>query len=131
MDFIRKARYVAGGHLTNLPDNVPTYTSVISCKLLRILFLVAAMYSTEVLGADISNAFLNAQCAEKVCFKEGPKFNIREGLWVIIVCALYGLKSNGASFRAHISNTLRTMIFKPKFDNRDVWMRNNFPRLPQ
>ena len=102
MEFTCKARYVTSGHLTDPPDNVPTYTSVVSCKPVRILFIIAALYNTKVLAADISNNFLNDKCADKVCFKAGPKFESREGMWVIIVCTIYGLKSAGASFRSHL-----------------------------
>ena len=35
MDFTRKARYVAGGHKTQMPE-APTYTSVVSRKRVRI-----------------------------------------------------------------------------------------------
>ena len=45
---------------------------------------------------------------------------------MIIVSALYGLKISGASFRAHLANTLRTMGFKPTFSDHGVWMRNDF-----
>ena len=52
-------------------------------------------------------------------------------MWVIIVRALYGLKSAIASFRAHLINTLRTMGFKATFSDRDVWIRKNFLLLSQ
>ena len=73
MDFSCKARYVAGGTLTKPLDNVPTYASVVSHKLVRILFLVDSLYNINVLAADITNAFLNAQCAEKFCLKAESK----------------------------------------------------------
>ena len=80
---------------------------------------------------DISNAFLNNQCAEKKCFKEGPEFKSREGLLVIIVRSLYDLKISGASFRAHLANTLHTMGFKPTFAYPNVCICKNFLTLPQ
>ena len=61
IDFTCKARYVASGHLTNTPDNVPTYTYDFSWELAHILLLIAALYNIEVLAADIINAFPNAQ----------------------------------------------------------------------
>ena len=30
MDFTRKGRYIAGGHLTNPPENFHTYASIVS-----------------------------------------------------------------------------------------------------
>ena len=65
MDFTRKARYIASGHLTDPPKHFPTYASVVSRELVRILFLLADLCVIEVLTAGISNAFVNAPCAEK------------------------------------------------------------------
>ena len=104
MDFMCKACYVASGNLTHPTNNVPTYASIISRKSIRILFLIDALYDIKLLVTDISNAFLNSQCAEKVCFKAGPEFKSCENLWAIIVHALYGLKSDGSLFRAHLAN---------------------------
>ena len=66
-----------------------------------------------------------------MCFEVGLKFKIRDVMWVIIVHALYVLKSARASFRAHLANNLQTMGFKPTFDDCDVWMRKNFLTLTQ
>ena len=131
IDFTCKARYVAGVNLTSPPDNFHTYSSVISCKSVRILFLIAALYDIRVLAADISNAFINAKCVKKVFLKAEPEFKSREGMSVIILRTLYGLKSARASFRAHLSNILWTMGFKPTFYDRTMWMHNNFLPLPQ
>ena len=131
MDFTRKTRYVAGGNLTDLPENVPTYILVVSRKLVRILFLIYVIYDMEVHAEEIINAFLNAQCTEKVCFKAGPKFRSHKGLWVIIVRALYVLKSARALFKAHLVNTLQTMGFKMKSTDCTVWMRNKLLPLTQ
>ena len=115
MNFTCKDSYVAGGNLTNPPDNVPTYTSVISCESVRILFLIAALYDIEVHEEDIRNSLLNAQCSEKDFSKSGTKFKCLEGLWLIIMRTLYGLKIARALFRAHLVNNLKTMGFKRKF----------------
>ncbi len=65
VDLRRKARYVAGGHLTNCP-HVMTYSSVVSRESLCIGFLLAALNGLEVLAADIQNAYLNAPTEDKV-----------------------------------------------------------------
>ena len=50
--------------------------------------------------ADIQNAYLN----EKIWTILGPKWGPdQEGKKAIIVQALYGLKSAGASFHAHLA----------------------------
>ncbi|MGH7974090.1 MAG: reverse transcriptase domain-containing protein, partial [bacterium] len=46
-----------------------------------------------------------------------------EGHTIIIVRALYGLKSAGASWRAHLAHTLRDMGFKSSYGDPDVWLR--------
>ena len=46
LDMTRKARYVAGGHLTDVPTNM-TYSTVVSRDTVRIGFLVAALNGLE------------------------------------------------------------------------------------
>ena len=55
----RKARYVAGGHLTQVPTHM-TYSSVVSQETVRIGLLVAVLNGLELLAGDIQNAFLEA-----------------------------------------------------------------------
>ena len=42
MDFTQKAWFVAGGHMTETPASL-TYSSVVSCDSIRIVFTVAAL----------------------------------------------------------------------------------------
>ena len=42
---------------------------------------------------------------------------------VIIRKALYGPKSSGAAFRAHLAETLHDIGFKPMKADPDVWIR--------
>ena len=42
---------------------------------------------------------------------------------MIIKKALYGLKSSGAAFRAHLAETLDAMGYKPSYKDIDVWLR--------
>ena len=65
MDFTRKARFVAGGHMTETPVAL-CYSSVVSCDSVRIAFLVAALNDLDVFACDIGNAYLNAPCKEKI-----------------------------------------------------------------
>ena len=59
MDFTRKARFVAGGHMTD-PPVIMTYSSVVSRDSARIGFLLAALNDLELVAADIGNAHLQA-----------------------------------------------------------------------
>ena len=43
---------------------------------------------------------------------------------MIIKKALYGLKSSGAAFRAHLTETLDAMAYKPSYADPDVWLQS-------
>lgn len=73
--------------------------------------------------ANIGNAYLNAECREKIYMTAGPEFGSDEGKTVIIVRALYGLKSSGAAWRAHLAQSMSDIGFKPCQADPDVWMR--------
>jgi hypothetical protein len=122
MDFTRKARLVAGGHMTDTPSAI-TYSSVVSRDSVRIALMIAALNDLDILAADIGNAYLNAETREKVYAIAGPEFGSREGQVVIIRRALYGLKSSGAAWRAHLAETLHTLEYTSSLADPDVWMR--------
>ncbi len=92
MDFTHKARLVAGGHVTDKPTSL-TYSSVVSRDSVRIAFLIAALNGLDIIMADVGNAYLNAKTEEKVYSIAGPEFGNDEGCTLVIVRALYGLKS--------------------------------------
>ena len=118
----RKARFVAGGHMTD-PPKESTYSSVVSRDSVRLFFLLAALNDLEVLGCDIQNAYINANTSEKVWFRAGKELGHHEGKVVVIVRALYGLKSSGARFREHLAQTLRDAGFVSCKADPDVWLR--------
>ena len=70
MDLTRKARYVAGGHLTG-PQSPVTYASVVGRKTVRMAFLAAALNDLNILAGDIYNSSLNAETKEKIFFYAG------------------------------------------------------------
>ncbi len=72
MDFTQKARFVAGGHTTVLPNSL-TYSSVVSRENVKIAFLIAALNGLELMSCDIGNAYLNAKCREKIWFIAGAE----------------------------------------------------------
>ena len=120
--FRRKARLVAGGHMTEAPA-VMTYASVVSRETVRIAFTIAALNDLEVKASDVQNAYLTAPCAERIYTRLGPEFGPDQGRLAVIVRALYGLKSAGASFGRHISDCMRTMGFEPCKADPDLWFR--------
>ena len=87
---MRKARFVADGHLTETPVN-SVYSSVVSLKGLRICIFLGELNQLETWSTDIGNAYLEAFMEEKLYIREGPGFGNREGRVLIISKALYGL----------------------------------------
>ncbi len=73
MDFTRKARFVAGGHMTDPPTEI-TYSTVVSRDSVRIGFLIAALNDLDLVAADIGNAYLQAETKEKIYAIAGPEF---------------------------------------------------------
>jgi hypothetical protein len=78
MDFTHKARFVAGGHMTDPPSSI-TYSSVVSHESVRIAFTIAALNDMDVLCADIGNAYLNAPCQEKCMTWTEDEFRAEKG----------------------------------------------------
>lgn len=121
MDFTRKARFVAGGHMTNPPQEI-TYSSIVSRDSVRIAFLLVALNGVDLLATDIGNAYLNALPREKIYTTASPEFGAElQGRHVLIVQALYGLKSSGAAWRAHLASTLASLGFHSCLADPDVW----------
>jgi hypothetical protein len=97
MDFTRKARFVAGGHMTKAPNSL-TYSSVVSRESVKIAFLIAAMNDLDIMTCDIGNGYLNAPCRENIWFVAGAECGPElQGMVCKLVRALYGLKSSGAA----------------------------------
>jgi hypothetical protein len=123
IDFTRKARFVAGGHVTN-PPSTQTYASVVSRDSVRIALLLASLNNMEVMSADIQGAYLNAPCQEKVYTICGREFGVEYvNRIAVIVKALYGLKTSAFAWREHLAQTLREIGFKSCLADNDVWLR--------
>jgi hypothetical protein len=123
MDFTRKARFVAGGHLTEAPGSI-TYSSVVSRDSIRLAFLIAGLNDLDVLAGDVTNAYLNAPCREKIWFEGQIETGEDHGKVLVITRALYGLKSSGAAWRADLAATLRDLHFSSTQADPDVWIRS-------
>ena len=121
-NFRRKARMVAGGHTTTAPASI-TYSSVVSRDSVRIALTIAALNDLKILSCDIQNAFLCATNREKIWTRAGPEFGSENGKIMIVVRALYGLKSAGAAFRALLAETLHDIGYVPTRADPDVWLR--------
>ena len=67
-----KARYVAGGHLTD-PPLESVYSGVVSLRSLRMMIFLAELNGLKLYAADVGNAYLEAKTREKVCIYGGPE----------------------------------------------------------
>ncbi len=121
-DFRCKARLVAGGHMTKAPATI-TYPSVVSHETIRIAFLMAALNDLNVKVGDVLNAYITAPMTEKVRTVLGPEFGIDTSKSAIIVCTLYGLKSAGAAFCAHLASFMRQMGYTSCKVDPDFWYK--------
>ena len=123
IDLRCKARYVAGGHLTDPPSSI-TYSTVVSRESVRIAFLIAALNDLNILAGDIQNAYLNAPTTEKLYCVAGQEWKGDQGRYVIIVRALYGLKSSALAWRNHLSDVLSNSLkFRSSLADPDVWYK--------
>ena len=118
----RKARFVAGGHRTDPPKD-STYASVVSRDSVRLFFLLAALNDVDVLACDVQNAYINATTKEKIWFRGGDEMGSDKGKVIVIVRALYGLKSSSARWREHMAQTLRNGGFMSCKADPDLWLR--------
>ena len=121
-DLRRKARFVAGGHLTDPPKD-SVYSGVVSLRSLRLVAMLAELNGLELWAADVGNAYLEASTKEKVYIIAGPEFGERKGHTMLIKKALYGLRTSGARWHEHFADTLRHLEFAPSKADSDVWMR--------
>ena len=122
-DLRRRMRMVAGGHLTE-PDRDNSYSSVVSLRGLRLAIFIAELNDMAVWAADVSSAYLLAYTSEKVYFIAGPEFDELEGHVLVIVKALYGLRSSGRNYWIKFANSMRQMGFFQCKSEPDVWMRD-------
>ena len=85
---------------------------------------MAALNDIDLLAADIGNAYLNAPTREKVYTTAGLEFGAElQGQSILIVRALYGLKSSGAAWRSHLAGTLQSIGFTSSLADPDLWYR--------
>jgi mitochondrial fission protein ELM1 len=110
IDFIRMARFFAGGHVTN-PPSTQTYASVVSRESVRIAVLIASLNDMNVMSADVQGAYLKAPCYKKVytvCGQEfGTEFTRRTA---VVVKALYGLKTSAYAWREHLNPDISQLL---------------------
>ncbi|KAL7460918.1 hypothetical protein ACHAXS_001355 [Conticribra weissflogii] len=96
-DFGCKTCLVAGRHMTIIPAMF-TYAGVVTLEMVSIALVLVTLNLLDMMAADIMNAYITAPCKEKIWTTLGSEFRKDKGKEVIIVRALYSLKSAGQAF---------------------------------
>jgi len=118
-----RGRFVAGGHLTDIPTE-SVYSGVVAMEDVRLVVFLAELNQLELWGADISSAYLLAETKEKVFIVAGKEFGDREGHILIIFKAQYGLRTSGVRWHDKLFEVITSLGFKPSMIP-DVYMRRN------
>jgi hypothetical protein len=104
-DGCHKACYVAGGHLTDVP-NMSVYSGVVSLRGLWVVAFLSELNGLNLWATDIGNAYLEARTSELLFIVAGPEFGDLEGHMLVIYKALYGLHSSGIRWHERFSACL-------------------------
>ena len=121
-DFRRKDKLFAGGHMTETPKCM-TYSSAVGQEIVHIALTISALNNPQVKAGGVMNAYVTAPCSEKIWTVLGKEFGTDQGKKSIIVRALYGLKSSGVAFHAHLADCMRSMGYTPCRGDNDLWMK--------
>ena len=100
------------------------YSSVVSIKGSKTTIFIAELNGMQVWTMDVGNAYLEAYTDEKIYIVAGDKFGSRAGHTLVILKALYGLKSSGKRWCEKCLAILRDMGFSPSLAEDDIWMRS-------
>jgi hypothetical protein len=84
---------------------------------------IATRNALQVKVGDVLNAYIMAPVTEKVWTVLGPEFGQDASKITIIVHALYGLKSAGAAFRAHLASFMRQMGYTSCKADPELWLK--------
>lgn len=119
----RRARLVAGGHLTD-PTNDTPYSGIASLKNVRACIFLGLLNGLDICAADIASAYLEAYTKEKIYIVAGPEFGELEGHTLLIVKALYGLRTSGGRWAELLADMLRKIGFRQTKVDPAIWMKD-------
>ena len=80
------------------------------------------MKDVDILSCDLENSYLNAQCHEKIWFEGGIKCGEDHGKILVMVRALYSLKSAGALWWSKHAQFLSDLGYKLMKADVDIWI---------
>ena len=120
-NFYFKAYIIASSHMTTAEPS-QSYSSIVSCNSIRIALTIAALNDLNIEVCNIQNAYSTAPMKEKRYIIAGSEFGSNTGKVILIVRALYGLKTSGAAFRFFLAETFDEIGFKLLYADPDVWI---------
>jgi hypothetical protein len=82
----------------------------------------------DIWAVDVLNAYITAPCRDKIWTTLGKEFGDDCGRKAIVVRALYGLKSSGAAFRAHLAGCMHGMGYMSCPAYPDLWLKEQTDR---
>jgi hypothetical protein len=118
---------VADGHLTDIPLE-SVYSGVVSLCGLWIITFLSQLNGLDLWATDIGNAYLEAFTIEQNYIIAGPEFGQLEGHYLIIVKALYGLRTSGLRWHERFADCLRNEGFSPCKAGLDLCLRMLDPK---
>jgi hypothetical protein len=83
--------------------------------------MLAVLNGLDMMACDLKNKYLNAPCWKR----SGSKVDLNVDLTrvkCVVVCALHGLKSAGASWRVTLPQALRDIGFVSTIADPNVWI---------
>ena len=89
---------------------------------------MAVLNDVDIWAADVLNTYITAPCREKIWTTLGKEFGDDCGRKAIVVRALYGLKSSGAAFRAHLAGCMHGMGYVSCPADTDLWLKEKTDR---
>ena len=90
---------------------------------MRIAFLYAGLNDLDILSCDIANAYLNAECTEKLWYEAGAEFGSDKGKVMILGKAVCGLKSAANAWRQTLLEVIQGMGYVPNKGDQDLYTR--------
>ena len=97
--------------------------SVVSRETVGLALTISALNDLEVKCGNVLNAYITAPVEENVWKTLGPEFGADSLKRALIVRALYGLKSAGSAFRAHLGKCMQGLKYEPCIADPDLWMK--------
>ena len=116
---------MAGGNLIDALDH-DIYSTTVNSIIVKLLQVIAHKAKLEILCSDIGNAYVSAYTNKKLYSISGDELGkAMKGGVVIIVRALYILRSSSERWQAHLADKLRGFNFNPTRYDNDVWIRQS------